>query len=85
MRERQKNKKPGFATRAIHEGQEASNFLGALTPPAFMTSTYAFPSVEEGEAIFRGEAHGYGRTPAIRFLGLRAINNQDRSIGYLYF
>lgn len=64
MRERLKNKKPGFATRAIHEGQEASNFLGALTPPVFMTSTYAFPSVEEGEAIFRGEANGYvyGRT-----------------------
>ncbi|BDV35017.1 PLP-dependent transferase [Methylocystis iwaonis] len=64
MRERLKNKKRGFATRAIHEGQEASNFLGALTPSVFMTSTYAFPSVEEGEAIFRGEAHGYvyGRT-----------------------
>jgi methionine-gamma-lyase len=64
MREKLKNRMPGFATRAIHEGQEANDFLGALNPPVFMTSTYAFPTVEEGEAIFRGDAKGYvyGRT-----------------------
>ncbi len=39
MREKAKNSKLGFATRAIHEGQEANDFLGALTPPVFMTST----------------------------------------------
>ncbi len=64
MDEDQKNRKPGFATRAIHEWYDASDFLGALVPPVFMTSTYAFPTAEEGEAIFRGEAPGYvyGRT-----------------------
>jgi methionine-gamma-lyase len=64
MDERLTKKKLGFATRAIHHGQEANDFLGALTPPVFMTSTYGFPTVEEGEAIFRGDAQGYvyGRT-----------------------
>ena len=64
MDEERKNRKPGFATRAIHEGYDASDFLGALVPPVFMTSTYAFPTAEEGEEIFRGEKPGYvyGRT-----------------------
>ncbi len=64
MDEERKIRKPGFATRAIHEGYAASDFLGALVPPVFMTSTYAFPTAEEGEAIFSGEKPGYvyGRT-----------------------
>jgi len=54
----------GFATRAIHLGHDPADHLGALIPPVFMTSTYAFESAEEGEAIFRGERQGYvyGRT-----------------------
>ena len=37
---------------------------GALTPPIFMTSTYAFESAEAGSEMFRGEHPGYiyGRT-----------------------
>src|SRR5277367_980876 len=37
-----KNKKytPGFATRAIHVGQEADRETGAVAPPIFPTSTY---------------------------------------------
>ncbi len=37
-----KNKKyqPGFATRAIHVGQEADEQTGAVAPPIFPTSTY---------------------------------------------
>jgi methionine-gamma-lyase len=54
----------GFATRAIHAGDDDEDYHGALVPPVFMTSTYAFPSAEEGEALFRGERRGYvyGRT-----------------------
>ncbi len=54
----------GFATRAIHLGHDPADHLGALIPPVFMTSTYAFESAEEGEALFRGERQGYvyGRT-----------------------
>ncbi len=57
--------KGGFATRAIHIGHKPADVSGALTPPVFMTSTYAFESAEAGEEIFRGEREGYvyGRTP----------------------
>ncbi len=59
-----RNRRLGFSTRAIHHGYDPREAEGALTPPVYMTSTYAFPSVEEGAAIFRGEASGYiyGRT-----------------------
>jgi methionine-gamma-lyase len=54
----------GFATRAIHLGYDPASANGALTPPVYMTSTYAFESAEQGGALFRGEGTGYiyGRT-----------------------
>ena len=59
-----KRAKGGFATRAIHLGYDPADQFGALAPPVFMTSTYAFATAEEGEALFRGEHEGYvyGRT-----------------------
>jgi len=35
-----KNKQPGFATRAIHAGQEPDRETGAVVPPIYATSTY---------------------------------------------
>ena len=35
-----KHPKPGFATRAIHVGQEPDPSTGAVTPPIYATSTY---------------------------------------------
>ena len=56
--------KLGPATRAIHEGYDPADYDGSLTPPVFMTSTYAFESAEQGSEIFAGERAGfvYGRT-----------------------
>jgi methionine-gamma-lyase len=56
--------KEGFATRAIHFGYEPADCCGSLTPPIFQTATYAFDSLEDAEAVFRGEREGYvyGRT-----------------------
>src|SRR6266704_4743564 len=34
------NKTPGFATRAIHVGQEPDASTGAVAPPIYATSTY---------------------------------------------
>src|ERR1044071_7835613 len=34
------NHKPGFATRAIHDGQEPEPLTGAVTVPIYATSTY---------------------------------------------
>jgi methionine-gamma-lyase len=54
----------GPATRAIHLGYDPAEHEGALTPPVYMTSTYALETAEEAAAIFAGQAAGYvyGRT-----------------------
>ena len=49
----------GFATRAIHLGYDPSLHHGSLTPPLHLTSTFAFDTVEQGAAIFAGQAPGY--------------------------
>ena len=43
-------KKPGFATRAIHAGQEPDPSTGAVTVPIFATSTF----VQEGIGKHKG-------------------------------
>ena len=62
--EKGRNAELGFSTRAIHLGYDPASEHGALTPPIFMTSTYAFESAEAGSEMFRGERPGYiyGRT-----------------------
>jgi len=49
----------GFATRAIHHGYNCADQQGALTPPVYMTSTFAFDSAEQGGAVFAGEQPGH--------------------------
>lgn len=49
----------GFATRAIHHGYDPMSHQGALAPPVYQTSTFAFPSVEHGAACFAGNEQGY--------------------------
>ena len=51
--------KQAFATRAIHHGYDPQQFLGALCPPVFMSSTFTFPSAEYGGACFAGTESGY--------------------------
>lgn len=46
----------GFATRAIHVGQEPDALTGAVTTPIYQTSTFA----QEGVGIHKG--YEYGRT-----------------------
>ncbi|MBI5260225.1 MAG: methionine gamma-lyase [Bradyrhizobium sp.] len=55
----EKAKARGFATRAIHEGYDPLSYHGALNPPVFLTSTYAFDSADTGSARFAGKAEGY--------------------------
>ena len=54
-----RNEQQGFATRAIHVGYDPLDYHGALNPPVFLTSTYAFDKTESGSARFAGEAQGY--------------------------
>ncbi|NTW56475.1 MAG: methionine gamma-lyase [Chlorobiaceae bacterium] len=54
----------GFSTRAIHSGYDPYEGPGALNPPIYLSSTYTFPTVEDGSARFAGEQEGfvYSRT-----------------------
>lgn len=53
----------GFDTRAIHQGYDAKQHLGAVAPPIFMTSTFAFESTEQAAAVIGGDGgrYVYGR------------------------
>lgn len=59
-----RNRPQGFSTRAIHLGYDPATQQGALTPPIYMTSTFAFETAEAGSEMFKGERPGYiyGRT-----------------------
>ena len=61
---RKRNVAQGFSTRAIHLGYDPAAEQGALTPPIYQTSTYAFETVEQGAEYFAGTRPGYvyGRT-----------------------
>jgi cystathionine gamma-lyase/cystathionine beta-lyase/cystathionine gamma-lyase/homocysteine desulfhydrase len=48
-------KKHGFATRAIHDGQEPEGLTGAVNVPIFLTSTY------QQEEIGKNKGHEYAR------------------------
>ncbi len=49
----------GFATRQIHSGEGPDPATGAHNPPIYLTSTYAFQSLEEKAAILAGDKEGY--------------------------
>ena len=49
----------GFSTDAIHAGYDPLDYHGALNPPVFLTSTYAFDRIATGTERFAGEAEGY--------------------------
>lgn len=53
------NGKHGFATVAIHAGEQTDPTTGAHNTPIYQTSTYAFHSLEEKFAILSGEQEGY--------------------------
>ena len=63
MTKKNASNRQGFSTRAIHAGYHPRDGKGALNPPVYMTSTYAFETAAEGAAIagHAKEGHLYGR------------------------
>ncbi len=59
MNEKLRNKEQGFSTRAIHSGYNPFDYHGALNPPVYLNSTYAFESTEQGQKRFLGEEPGF--------------------------
>ncbi|GAB6193057.1 trans-sulfuration enzyme family protein [Desulfocastanea catecholica] len=49
----------GWTTRAIHAGQHPDPETGAVSPPIYQTSTFAFESCAQGMARFQGTDPGY--------------------------
>jgi methionine-gamma-lyase len=49
----------GVDTRCVHAGPEPDPLYGAVAPPIYQTSTFAFESPEQGAARFAGEEPGY--------------------------
>jgi methionine-gamma-lyase len=66
-----KDNKLGLGTRAIHAGYEPDG-TGAVNPPVYQSSTFAFRSAAHGARLFTGEEEGYIYTrignPTIRAL-----------------
>ena len=47
------------STKAIHMGGLKKSVFGEVSVPIFQSSTFSFPSAEEGAARFSGESNGY--------------------------
>lgn len=81
----QSDRSAGFATRAIHLGHDPLAHEGALTPPLHLTSTFAFDSVEQGAAVFAGQApgHVYSRisNPTLDLLERRVADLEGAEAG----
>jgi methionine-gamma-lyase len=46
-------------TKCIHAGQASDGLFGAVAPPIYQTSTFAFESCDQGAARFAGKDKGY--------------------------
>ena len=49
----------GKGTKAIHEGRLQQSIYGEVSVPIFQSSTFQFPSAQEGAARFAGESPGF--------------------------
>ncbi len=74
-------KSPGFSksTTAIHAGGLEHSIYGEVSVPIFQSSTFAFPSAEEGAARFSGEQPGY----IYSRLGNPTVNALEQSLATL--
>ena len=46
-------------TDVVHGGQHPDKMTGALSPPIYQTSTFAFRDADHGARLFKGEEKGY--------------------------
>jgi methionine-gamma-lyase len=69
----------GRSSREIHAGFEPAEHLGAVSVPIYQTSTFAFPSAEEGAARFGGVSSG----PIYTRLGNPTVQALERCVAEL--
>ncbi|MFS8931372.1 trans-sulfuration enzyme family protein [Cupriavidus taiwanensis] len=80
------SKSLGFQTRALHYGYDSlGEEFGAVSPPIYMTSTYAFDNTADAAAVFSGESsrYVYGRqhNPTQELLEKRLANLEGAEAG----
>ncbi|MGE0715195.1 MAG: PLP-dependent aspartate aminotransferase family protein [Alphaproteobacteria bacterium] len=73
----------GFATRAIHHAYDPQDHHGAVAPPVYFTSTYAFASVADNEAAAARGGITYAReyNPTTAILEARLANLEGAEAG----
>jgi len=59
MKTKQAHSRMKKSTKAIHGGNARHPVYGEVSVPIFQSSTFSFPSAEEGAARFAGESPGY--------------------------
>ncbi|HHY12223.1 MAG TPA: aminotransferase class I/II-fold pyridoxal phosphate-dependent enzyme [Firmicutes bacterium] len=75
-------------TKATHIGQEPDPLTGSIVSPIYQTSTFVFPSVDEGAARFKGERDGYIYTrlgnPTLAALerSVSALENGEKGLAF---
>lgn len=78
----------GFQTRAIHHGHDRAQHFGAMAQPIYMTSTFAFDTVDEAAAVFSGESdrYVYGRqhNPTQEALETRLASLEGAQAGVVF-
>lgn len=67
------------STQAIHAGDAGKPIFGEVSVPIFQSSTFSFPSAEEGAARFSGESPGYIYTR----MGNPTVNALENNIAAL--
>jgi cystathionine gamma-synthase len=72
---------PGFATLAIHAGQDADPTTGAVTPPIYQTSTYKQDRIGELRAGYEYSRAGNPTRTALEQC-LTAIEHGNRALAY---
>lgn len=77
-----------FSTRAIHSAYDRRINQGALNPPVFWSSTFAFESAEQGAARFGGAEFGwiYSRVtnPTVQTLEARLADLEGAEAGLAF-
>lgn len=76
----------GFQTRALHYGYDPQGEeFGAVSPPIYMTSTYAFDNTADAAAVFSGESprfvYGRQHNPTQELLEKRLANLEGAEAG----
>lgn len=77
-----------FPTKAIHAGYDPMSHHGALNPPIYWSSTYAFETAAQGAARFAGEEAGviYSRVtnPTVKMLEerLAALEGGEAALAF---